>query len=452
VPPTTPKEARAVGGDVSHGTPLHQRSSACLTTRAPHLSTQTRFGAYRSTSVRLYRPSRRERGSQAAPAPNTSRSATPCRRVLRRASANTWRASLPVSVRQNLAVRHGGRCRLTDVLVPTVGLSRAGEAGWTSRSRPSVLTTCGISCKMTPMALDRKKTVANVRATSGLASGKGPNDDRILEAVGNFVEAFDYWYIRVMREAVPKYRQLIIARINPFVRRIQCDGLDTTETAALIVQDYDSRNSVTAGGWAIEALATGVRPEVRKSGIAGIDLDRFDESTGEYHLYVLKSGLVTRNSDIISALKRNARAAEKQLHQSKTTKGVRANYAIAAGKTTSTFEDGVWRPSSEEFWAEMFDMDDAEQAVDLALAIASEAGRLVSRDASEHLDALRLLVGDYIADRQNDSVVDWDFIARRTMRNKDSWKEEDKERHERALKRLAQTGYAIATTKKKTKP
>jgi Type II restriction endonuclease EcoO109I len=305
---------------------------------------------------------------------------------------------------------------------------------------------------MAQMALNKKEIVANVRATSGLASGKGPDDDRIFEAVGNFVEAFDYWYIRVMREAVAKYRQLIIARINPFIRRIQCDGLDAAEAAALIVEDYNSRNFVTAGGWAIEALATGVRPEVRKSGIAGIDLDRFDASTGEYHLYVLKSGLVTRNSDIISALKRNARAAEKQLHQSKTTKSVRANYAIAAGKTTSTFEDGVWRPSSEEFWAEMFDMDVGEEAVDLALAIALEAGRLVRRDASEHVKALRMLVADYIADRKNDSLVDWDFIARRTMRNKDTWTDEDKERHNRALERLAKTGYAIASTKTKRSP
>lgn len=254
-----------------------------------------------------------------------------------------------------------------------------------------------------------------------------------------------------MRDAVANYRRLIIARINPFVRRIQCDGLDAAETAERIVEDYNSRNFVTAGGWAIEALATGARPEVRKSGIAGIDLDRFDDSAGEYHLYVLKSGLVTRNSDIISALKRNARAAEKQLRQSKNTKSVRANYAIAAGKTTSTFEDGVWRPSSEEFWAEMFGLDDGEEAVDLALAIAVEAGRLVRRDASEHVNALRLLVADYIADCANDSVVDWDFLARRTMRSKSTWSDEDKERHERAVKRLAKTGYVLPGSTKQSR-
>jgi hypothetical protein len=295
---------------------------------------------------------------------------------------------------------------------------------------------------MSTMALDKATVVRNVREASGLARGSGPKDDQLHEAVRNFVEAFDYWYIRVMRAAVPKYRQLIVARINPFVRRIECDGMDASETAARLVDDYNSRNFVTAGGWAIEALATSGGAGVRKSGIAGIDLDRFDSGTSEYHLYVLKSGLVTRNSDIVNALKRNARAAEKQLRQSKATKGVKANYAIAAGRTKSTFEDGVWRPSSGEFWGEMFGLP-ADDAVELALAIAAEAGRLVRRDASDHIDALRLLVSDYIAERADDTVVDWDFIARRNMREKDAWADEDKERHKRAMDRLSSSGYTI---------
>jgi hypothetical protein len=91
-------------------------------------------------------------------------------------------------------------------------------------------------------------------------------------------------------------------------------------------------------------------------------------------------------------------------------------------------------------------MDDGEEAVDLALAIAVEAGRLVRRDASNHVDALRLLVADYIADRKKPSVVDWDFIARRTMRSKDTWKDEDKQRHDHAMKRLVKTGYVVASS------
>ena len=246
-----------------------------------------------------------------------------------------------------------------------------------------------------------------------------------------------------MREAVPEYRKLIIARINPFVRRIECDGMDTTQTARRLVEDYNNRNFVTAGGWAIEALAATGRPEVHKSGIAGIDVDRYDPASGEYHLYVIKSGLVTRNSDIISALKRNARQAEKQLRQSRSTKSVRANYAIAAGKTTSSFEDGVWRPSSGEFWGEMLDLPEGD-AIELALAIAAEAGRLVRSDAAEHIAALKLLIADYIAERRNSGSVDWEFIAKRNMQKAATWRPEDKARHKQAMDDLKATGYVIA--------
>lgn len=245
-----------------------------------------------------------------------------------------------------------------------------------------------------------------------------------------------------MREAVPEYRKLIVMRINPFVRRIECDGMDVAETARRLVEDYNSRNFVTAGGWAIEALAASGRPEVHKSGIAGIDIDRFDPATGEYHLYVLKSGLVTRNSDIVNALKRNARTAEKQLRQSRQTKSVRANYAIAAGKTSSTFEDGVWRPSSGEFWGQMLDLPEAD-AVELALAIAAAAGGLVRRDADEHIEALKLVVGDYIATRGDEEVVDWEFIATRNMQTTATWRAEDKLRHGRAMAALGASGYVV---------
>ena len=50
-----------------------------------------------------------------------------------------------------------------------------------------------------------------------------------------------------------------------------------------------------------------VSPDGQKSSAEGIDIQRLDSGTGEYHLYVLKSGLVTRNSAIMKALKRNAR-------------------------------------------------------------------------------------------------------------------------------------------------
>jgi len=293
------------------------------------------------------------------------------------------------------------------------------------------------------LTADRDQVVANVRDLAGLAPGEGPDDDHLYAGVREFTRAFDYWYGRVLREkSVRNYRSLVIARINPFVRRIELDGLDTTATAWRLVEDYNSRNFVTAGGWALEALAGAAGDNVQKSPAEGIDLQRFDVGTGDYHLYVLKSGLVTRNSDIVKALKRNARQAERLLRQSHGTGAVHANWVVLAGKTRSSFEDGVNRPSSAEFWAAMLGLDE-RRAVDTALAMAAEAGRLVRRDASEHVDALKTLVSDYIARRDDDETVDWEFIALRNMSEPEGWRAEDRQRHQRALQALADTGYEL---------
>lgn len=287
---------------------------------------------------------------------------------------------------------------------------------------------------------DRQQVVDSVRRLAGLGPQEGPDDDHLYAGVREFARAFDYWYGRVLRDkSVAKYRSLIIARINPFVRRIELDGLDVEATAWRLVEDYNSRNFVTAGGWALEALAGAASAGVQKSPAEGIDLQRHDVATGDYHLYVLKSGLVTRNSDIVKALKRNARQAERLLRQSQGTT-VHANWIVLAGKTRSTFEDGVNRPSSAEFWAAMLGLDE-QRAVDAALAMAAEAGRLVRQDASEHVQALKVLVADYIADRQQPQVVDWEFLALRNMSVPAGWREQDKQRHARALAALRATGY-----------
>lgn len=294
----------------------------------------------------------------------------------------------------------------------------------------------------------RQHIVANVRRLSGVPEGQGPDNLHIWAGVRGFAEAFDYWYTRVVREAVPKYRSLIIARINPFVRRIEFDGMDCTATTWRLVEDWNSRNFVTAGGWALEEMATSSSVDAQKSSAGGIDLQRHDVSTGDYHLYVLKSGLVTRNSDIVQALKRNARQAEKLLRQGRSTGTVHAKWVVLAGKTTSTFEDGVHRPSSAAFWAEMLGLNE-DDAVELALAMAAEAGRIAREDASQHLTAMKTLVGSYIASRTDPKITDWEFIAQRTMRTKPVWNGEDQARHSQALEALAATGYVIQKAIKK---
>jgi len=288
-------------------------------------------------------------------------------------------------------------------------------------------------------ASSEEEIVRSVRALSGVPSSRGPSDASVLAGVRGFVAAFDYWYIRVMREAVPDYRDVIIRRINPFIRLIELEGCTANQAADRLVEDHNNRNFVTAGGWALEEMAVTTSPTSQKGSAAGIDVQRFNPETGAYHLYVLKSGLVTRNSDILKALKRHARQAEKTLLQGRSTGSVEVNYAIAAGKTTSTFEDGIRRPSSAEFWGEMMDLAPSD-GVELAFAIAAEAGRLVRRDASKHIKAMKVLVGEYIS-AEDRSSIDWSFIKVRNMQVRSAWREEDKRRHKWALGVLASTGY-----------
>ena len=53
-----------------------------------------------------------------------------------------------------------------------------------------------------------------------------------------------------MREAVPKYRDLIIKRINPFIRRVQLDPFNTSETARRLIEDY-KRGDHNGAFWGI---------------------------------------------------------------------------------------------------------------------------------------------------------------------------------------------------------
>ena len=287
--------------------------------------------------------------------------------------------------------------------------------------------------------------VANVRERSGLASAAGgPSDEQIVLGVRGFAREFRYWYNRVLDEAVPKYQKLIIDRINPMVRSMELQGLDSTTVAARLMADYAHRNYVTAGGWALEQLAIAASPRLRKSTATGIDAE-WDEPGPPpvTHLYVIKSGTVTRNSDILKALKTHGQDAQKRLIQTNKKAIVRVYYIVTAGNRSTTYHDGVHRPSSAEFWAQTFDLEaDEQQAIDLALAMAQEAGSLlqeISDDTARRV--LETAVAAYIAKEEDSSAVDWEFLAKRNMIDDPEVKKQGAFRHDRARKAAAEVGY-----------
>jgi hypothetical protein len=283
-----------------------------------------------------------------------------------------------------------------------------------------------------------------VRRESGIPAGSGPNDARILAAVEAYVEKFDFWYIRVMKGAVPQYRSVIIQRINPLIARVRYEGLDCESFAVRLVADYNARNIVTAGGWAIDVLPPSLNYAYYKLTAGGIDLERREPEQNAHRTYILKSGPVTRNFDIVRSLKQHSREAERLLRQNNSKVNVTMNYIVAAGKNSSTFKDGVHRPSSAEFWAEVTDLGE-QQAVDLVVAIANEAGRLVQSDASEYILALRTLLGTYLADPTDPTRVDWTYLKRRLFSQRPSWAAEDRQRHQAALAALKTTGFGAVS-------
>ena len=284
-----------------------------------------------------------------------------------------------------------------------------------------------------------------VRIEAGLAPDEGPTDAKIQAAIDAFAEQLNYWFTRVIEEAVPKYRKIIVGRINAFIRPIEFNGVVAKGVAERLVSDYVNRNFVTAGGWAIEKMAISIGKDNTKAIARGIDLHRVD-AQGNHHLYVIKSGTVTRNSDILKQLKLHARDAERLVKQGGAKVGVFANYAVATGATSSTFEDGIYRPSSGMFWSEVTELSEPK-ALALVAAVAKAGGLRITRNTDVHIGALVTLVESYIKVASGDEV-DWPFIYRMTMSEKSLWKAEDKQRHEQALKILEGTDYNL--TKRKT--
>lgn len=288
--------------------------------------------------------------------------------------------------------------------------------------------------------------VSRVREKVNLPAGAGgPSDQNIRDGIDGFAREFNYWYIRVLKKALPKFKQLIVDRINPIVRGMELEGLSAQAASERLVHDYAQRNFVTAGGWALEQLAIAGSPRLHKSSASGIDAEWHETGAVPVsHLYVIKSGTVTRNSDILAALKTNGKDAHKRLIQSNKKAVVRVYYAITSGAKTSTYHDGVYRPSSAEFWAQIFDLEnDPTLAVDLALAMAQEAAQVVRSELGEReaLEALQYAVCSYIAMREDPDLVDWEFLAQTNMRGDVNLKEEGKMRLARARSATQEAGY-----------
>ncbi len=80
----------------------------------------------------------------------------------------------------------------------------------------------------------------------------------------------------------------------------------------------------------------------------------------------------------------------------------------------------------------------------LAYEISKAAANMIRCEEQPHITAMQSLVRDYIAVPENPTIVDWDFLFDRTMKEKSNWASSDRDRDEKAWKALIAIGYKPA--------
>lgn len=273
-----------------------------------------------------------------------------------------------------------------------------------------------------------------IRATVGLARATGPSARKIQRALQTYVEQFDFWYTAQWTTILGNYVERVVRRINPYVRRAQHGDCTPEELATALVADWDSRNFVTAGGQALEAMAIDLGKDCEKAGAEGVDIERRPpRDPATVHLYVVKSGAVTRNTDIVGKMKQNLRAAARRLQQNPGVRNVVLNYATCVGTTNSTNADGVLRPSSARFWSEIMDVPE-DKAMALVWAVTNAAAAVITRPEVNRR-ALVTQVAAYIANPRSPTRIDWEFLVKTVSKPPRSYRAEHGQRDTEARRR-----------------
>ena len=273
-----------------------------------------------------------------------------------------------------------------------------------------------------------------LRLKAGLIGDEGPSAANVRAALDVYVRQFDWWYGKQWQTILGNYVTRIVRRVNPFVRRAQHGDCSSRDLAEAVVGDWDSRNFVTAGGQALEALAIAIGKNCQKAIAEGVDIQRVEPGDpSKLHLYTVKSGAVTRNTDIVSKMKINLRKAEKLARQNPGMGTVRLSYATCVGTLATTLADGVYRPSSAQFWSEVMELPE-DKAVRLLWAVTEDAAQWIQwpeRNRRALIDQVTVYVGVVGAPER----VDWEFLVRVVTQPPSAYRAEHVTRHGLAMVR-----------------
>lgn len=187
--------------------------------------------------------------------------------------------------------------------------------------------------------IDRHELILGVAQATGLQRKQAERLVQEFETV--FARPFDERLLSLRMKDVIKNK-------NPYLYR--ASGIRTCEDLVRrVLQDYVSASVEGYFGKFFEAVARVVSGGVKPVGGGEVDLDvRIGEVA---HLYVIKSGAKGFNSSSYDKAKRDLNSAERRLRQDRVR--TEKKIAFAYGRKRTTFEEGIERLSSQQFWAEV---------------------------------------------------------------------------------------------------
>ena len=246
---------------------------------------------------------------------------------------------------------------------------------------------------------------------AGIPEGQGPTPELVQAGIAAYVHQFEFWYTKQWDTIISNYFARLIKRANPFVRRAQHGDATPMDLATALVADWDSRNFVTAGGQALEALAISIGKNCQKAIAEGVDIQRvIPTDSTKMFLYTVKSGAITRNTDIVSKMKTNLRKAERLAKQNPNITQVELNYATCVGTPSTTVADGIRRPSSACFWSEIMELSE-DSAIKLLWAVTETASGMIALP-DENRKVLIKRVATYLESSDFPSRTDWAYLIK----------------------------------------
>jgi hypothetical protein len=173
--------------------------------------------------------------------------------------------------------------------------------------------------------------------------------DLTIDQSRRLVDEFETVFAKPFADRLAALRFIKIVRSkNPYLYR--ASGIRTCEDLVRrVLQDFVSASVEGDFGKFFESVGRVVSGGVKPVGGGEVDLDIRDGDIAR--LYAIKSGPKGFNSSSFDKAVRDLNSAERRLRQDRVR--TEKKLAFAYGRRKSSFDEGIERLSSKQFWAEI---------------------------------------------------------------------------------------------------